>query len=196
MCNALSYTGQVGRNLMDHPVQLSWALTNQPPYPYRGSLSTSGIENLRDGAFRSDRGAYRIEIGNDGWNWPKGAPISTVTDLLGKGLRGAELDQSLAHHASRHVRIAALLEQLPSPDNRVTLDKGRADVYGVPLPRINYRIDDYVMQGNAQAKRDLAEIFEQVDSSVFPTGGTGNPTLTITALSLRAAQAIDASLLA
>ena len=31
-------------------------------------------------------------------------------------------------------------------------------------------------------------------SSVFPTGGTANPTLTIAALSLRAAQAIEADL--
>ena len=43
---------QVGRNLMDHPVQLSWALAGEPVWPYRGPVSTSGIENLRDGAFR------------------------------------------------------------------------------------------------------------------------------------------------
>ncbi|WP_374333165.1 FAD-dependent oxidoreductase, partial [Aestuariivirga sp.] len=34
---------QVGRNLMDHPTQLSWALAVKPVYPYRGPLSTSGI---------------------------------------------------------------------------------------------------------------------------------------------------------
>jgi glucose dehydrogenase len=31
---------QVGRNLMDHPTQLSWALANAPLYPYRGPLAT------------------------------------------------------------------------------------------------------------------------------------------------------------
>jgi glucose dehydrogenase len=31
---------QVGRNLMDHPTQLSWALANTPLYPYRGPLAT------------------------------------------------------------------------------------------------------------------------------------------------------------
>jgi choline dehydrogenase-like flavoprotein len=55
---------QVGRNLMDHPAQLSWALAPEPVWPYRGPLSTSGIENLRDGAFRKDRPAFRIELGN------------------------------------------------------------------------------------------------------------------------------------
>ena len=46
---------QVGRNLMDHPTQLSWALAPTPVWPYRGPLSTSGIENLRDGRFRKER---------------------------------------------------------------------------------------------------------------------------------------------
>ncbi|MBN9023861.1 MAG: GMC family oxidoreductase, partial [Rhizobiales bacterium] len=77
---AANSSDQVGRNLMDHPTQLSWALANDALYPYRGPLSTSGIENLRDGAFRKDRGAFRIEIGNDGWSWPTGAPISTAEE--------------------------------------------------------------------------------------------------------------------
>jgi len=49
----------VGRHLMDHPIQLSWALTREPVFPYRGPLSTSGIETLRDGSFRSRRAADR-----------------------------------------------------------------------------------------------------------------------------------------
>ena len=41
-------SGELGRNLMDHPTQLSWALANDALFPYRGPLATSGIENLRD----------------------------------------------------------------------------------------------------------------------------------------------------
>ena len=65
---------QLGRHLMDHPVQLSWALADAALWPYRGPLSTSGIENLRDGDFRRQRASFRIEIGNNGWSWPTGAP--------------------------------------------------------------------------------------------------------------------------
>jgi choline dehydrogenase-like flavoprotein len=32
---------QVGRNLMDHPAQLSWALAPTPMWPYRAPLSTA-----------------------------------------------------------------------------------------------------------------------------------------------------------
>ncbi len=46
-------------------------------WPYRGPLATSGIESLRDGAFRSERAAYRIEIGYEGWNFSITDPYTT-----------------------------------------------------------------------------------------------------------------------
>ena len=67
-------SGQVGRNLMDRPVMNSWALLPEKVFPFRGPISTSGIETLRDGTFRKYRAPFRIEIHNLGWNWPKGAP--------------------------------------------------------------------------------------------------------------------------
>lgn len=232
---------QVGRNLMDHPVQLSWALADRPLWPYRGPLSTSGIENLRDGAFRSMRSAFRIEIGNDGWSWPTGAPASLAAELARRGLRGAALDAALKDQAARHLRLASLTEQLPEPENRVTLDPETRDMYGVPLPRIAYRVDGYARAGMAEARRAHEEIFRRVGSTglehspdfqgaghiigtarmgadprhsvvdaelrshqhpnlfilgsaVFPTSATANPTLTIAALSLRAAGPVRAAL--
>lgn len=156
---------QVGRNLMDHPTQLSWALSEKPVYPYRGPLSTSGIENLRDGEFRRTRGAFRIEIGNDGWSWPTGAPISTAADLANQGLRGKDLDNALRQQTSRHVRLASLVEQLPDASNRVILDPEKRDIYGVPLPRLSYSIDSYVQAGLAAARVAHDEIFERLGVS-------------------------------
>jgi choline dehydrogenase-like flavoprotein len=156
---AANSSDQVGRNLMDHPVQLSWALARAPVWPYRGPLSTSGIENFRDGQFRKNRAAFRIEIGNDGWAWPKGAPTTTASDLAQLGLRGASLNSQLRDQASRHLRLTSLLEQLPDPDNRVTLDPDASDIYGVPLPRIAYRLGPYIEAGLAAARAAHAEIF-------------------------------------
>ena len=231
-------SGQVGRNLMDHPVQLSWALSAEPVWPYRGPLSTSGIENLRDGSFRGDRAAFRIQISNDGWSWPSGAPISLAEDLVSQGLRGTALRRALRDQAARHVQLAALMEQLPDPANRVVLDPEARDPYGVPLPQIHYRVGEYCARGLAAARRVHDEIFSRLNASeirhheefqgaghiigtckmgddpgssvvdrhcrshdhpnlfllgsaVFPTSATANPTLTIAALSLRAAAEIQ-----
>ena len=156
---------QVGRNLMDHPVQLSWALSREPVYPYRGPLSTSGIENLRDGSFRRQRSAFRIEIGNDGWSWPTGAPVSTASEFAQQGLQGQALKTATANAASRHMRIASLMEQEPDPDNRVSLDKQARDIYGVPLPHISYRLSDYVREGMAQARRAHSDIFTRLQAT-------------------------------
>ena len=41
----------------------------QPVFPYRGPLITSGIGDLCDGPFRAKRAAFRVDIGNEGWNF-------------------------------------------------------------------------------------------------------------------------------
>jgi choline dehydrogenase-like flavoprotein len=155
---AANGSDQVGRHLMDHPTQLSWAMSRDAVWPYRGPLSTSGIENLRDGEFRKERGAFRIEIGNDGWSWPTGAPISLANQLGKQGLHGEYLNNALQFQAARHIRLASLVEQLPDAQNRVTLDPSERDMYGVPLPRLTYRIDEYTKAGFA-ASRQVHERF-------------------------------------
>ncbi|WP_417435539.1 GMC family oxidoreductase [Hoeflea sp.] len=231
---------QVGRNLMDHPSRLSWAEAAEPVWPYRGPLSTSGIENLRDGDFRKQRGAFRIEIGNDGHSWPTGAPTSTAAGLAAQGLSGDELDAAIKDATSRQIRLASLVEQSPDAENRVTLDPEKRDANGVPLPRIHYDFDDYTRKGLDAAEAAHEEVFKALGaknikhspdiqgaghiigttrmgadassavvdadlrsfdhrnlfllgSGTFPTSATANPTLTIAALSLRAVDAIAAS---
>ncbi|GAA4216528.1 choline dehydrogenase-like flavoprotein [Sagittula marina] len=156
---------QVGRNLMDHPSKLSWATTAEPVFPFRGPLSTSGVENLRDGDFRKERAAFRIEIANDGHSWPTGAPESTAADLANSGLRGAELDAAIREATSRQIRISSLVEQSPDAENRVTLDEDRRDANGVPMPRIHYDYSDYTLAGLAAAQEAHDEIFEALNAS-------------------------------
>lgn len=156
---------QVGRNLMDHPTRLSWAKAAEPVWPYRGPLSTSGIENLRDGDFRKDRGAFRIEIGNDGHSWPTGAPVTTVEKFARQGLRGAELEAKIEDATSRQIRLASLVEQSPDAENRVTLDPSKKDANGMPLPRIQYDFDDYTRSGLNAAQRAHDEVFAAIGAT-------------------------------
>ncbi len=132
-------------------------------------LSRPRESSLRDGPFRSDRSAFRIEIGNDGWSWPTGAPFTTAAELAHRGLRGKALDSALKEQAARHVRLASLVEQLPAPENRVTLDA--KDIYGVPYPRLSYRLDDHVKAGLAAAREVHSQIFRKLGT----TGVTHGP---------------------
>ena len=156
---------QVGRHLMDHPIQLSWALAGEPVWPYRGPISTSGIENLRDGASRRQRGSLRIQISNDGWNWPNGGAFALARNLAADGLRGEPLRRTAADYAARHIQLAALVEQLPNASNRVTLDADEKDIHGVPLPRIHYAVGDYARRGLAAAREAHAAIFAKLGAS-------------------------------
>jgi choline dehydrogenase-like flavoprotein len=163
---------QVGRNLMDHPIQLHWALAAKPLGAHRGPLSTAGIESTRAGGWRADHAAFRIQIDNEGWGWPKGAPASTAAALVRKGLRGAALDRALADHSTREVNLAPLVEQLPSPDNRIVPDFDRRDAIGIPRPRLAYRIDDYSLAGLAHGRRIAAEIGKALGATEMHHGDT------------------------
>jgi choline dehydrogenase-like flavoprotein len=152
---------QVGRNLMDHPTQLTYALAPEPVGPYRSPLSTAGIESLRDGEFRKQRGAFRIELGNDGWSWPGKDPVNWAGDLIKQGVEGQDLYHQIMELNARAIRTAALVEQLPDPDSRVTLSD-EVDAIGIPRPEVHYIVDDYAKAGLAAARDQFAVIYEAI----------------------------------
>lgn len=149
-----------GRNIMDHPVMLTWGLAPQRLGTFRGPGSTSGIETLRGGAFRRRRAPFRVEFDNWGWNWATGAPVSTVQDLVSQDLFGAQLRQTLFDTVQRQVRLGFEFEVPPDPDNRVTIDPAFKDRLDNPRPVISFSLKDYVREGMAAAKRTSDAIFK------------------------------------
>jgi len=176
---------QVGRNLMDHVLYLAWALSDTQVWGYRGPLATGGIESLRDGDFRKNRAAFRMEIGNEGWNFACGDPYTTNLDfVLGtngsqlnpKGVRlgGTALAMKLNDLLTRQFRFGLLLEQAPQPENRVTIDETYTDGLGIPRPHIDYGLDEYTMEGFRVAADTCSAIFKQMGAEEF-TQPTVNP---------------------
>jgi glucose dehydrogenase len=158
---AANRSDQVGRNLADHPISLVYGITDEPVYGYRGPLSTSGIESLRDGAFRQYRGAFRMEIGNDGWTWPNNDPYTTPQDLLSQGLYGKALADAVAYRLVRQTRIGCLTEQLPNPDFRVQLSD-KMDTLGIPRPMLTYGIDEYGQRALSAAVAASIQVFRRL----------------------------------
>jgi glucose dehydrogenase len=179
----------VGRNLMDHPQYVVWGLlppTAAPLFPYRGPLLTSAIGDLCDGPFRATRAAFRVSLGNEGWNFVVGGgafgadPHVTTLDFVNgmnssklnqskfsqlandsSALFGAGLAQTLSDLISRQFRIAFAVEQNPDPNNRIMLSSF-SDGLNLPRPKITYDISDYTKQGIVTAVRMKRLIFRKL----------------------------------
>ncbi|GGM71399.1 dehydrogenase [Lentzea pudingi] len=159
MSGLANSSDQVGRNLMDHPVLLTWALMPQAIGPFRGPGSTTGIEAFRSGPQRAVRAPFRIEIGNWGWGWSVGSPDSDTAEFVAAGLRGQALREAVADRVSRQFTLQFEIEQEADPANRVTLGTD-VDPLGNPRPSIHYGLSDYVKDGLLAAKRVSDRIFE------------------------------------
>jgi glucose dehydrogenase len=193
----------VGRHLMDHPYYVAWGLlpmTSKPVFPYRGPLITSGIGDLCDGPFRAKRAAFRMDVGNEGWNFvvagakfggdPHVTTIDFVNGMNSSGLNtqqfsqidnnsalfGFDLARKLNDIIVRQFRIGFLVEQDPDPNNRVTLSSEFTDGLGLPRPEIAYNISDYTRQGIVAAYRMRKLIFDKMGATDF-THRTPDPTL-------------------
>jgi choline dehydrogenase-like flavoprotein len=183
----------VGRNLMDHPYYVVWGMSPEQIYPYRGPLITSGIGDLCDGAFRRERAAFRVDIGNEGWNFVVGGDPNVTTldfvnglnktglnprpdSLLGnEALLGKQLVDRLNEKFTRQFRCGFLIEQTPDLDNRVTLSDFK-DGLGLPRPQISYNLSDYTRRGFVAAHRMKDLLFRKMGLTEFTRVDPNDPT--------------------
>jgi choline dehydrogenase-like flavoprotein len=193
----------VGRYLMDHPYFVAWGLlpmTAKPVFPYRGPLITSGIGDLCDGPFRGKRAAFRVDIGNEGWNYviaggksgadPRVTALDFVNGMNTSGLNnhnfsqlkndnaalfGADLAQKLNDLITRQFRIGFLVEQTPDRDNRVTLSSQFKDGLDLQRPQIFYNLSEYTKQGIVAAYRMQKLIFKKLGALDFTKPADDDP---------------------
>ena len=111
-----------------------------------------GVTGLRDGAFRSRHAAAATFIVNGGFNMTLGA-INEARTALDDKLIGSELRARVHDNTARQVHLSSSVEVLPNASNRVTPDWDRRDALGLPLPKVDFRIDDYTMLGWETARR-------------------------------------------
>lgn len=141
---AANSSDQVGRNLADHPFFITWALAPKSLGMLRGPGQTSGIPSFRDGAFRKEFAAFRIDLGNWGWDLVMpGTPTGALNDLVNANVFGPKLRAGLGDQVPRQLRIGYVIEQLPEPGNRVTIAREFLDPMGEFRPVIHYNISDY-----------------------------------------------------
>jgi choline dehydrogenase-like flavoprotein len=108
---------------------------------------------MRDGPFRSEHAAYRLDFTN----------ISRVdgatNNLIAAGIFGGEFDKRLRFSAAHELNVKNVLEVLPDPDRRVTLSDQK-DAMGIPKAEMHYSIDDYTRKGHERSQEDFRRIAE------------------------------------
>ncbi|HEY0070822.1 MAG TPA: GMC family oxidoreductase, partial [Chloroflexia bacterium] len=154
---------QVGRNLMDHLVLLTWGLMPERVYSFRGPGSTSNIPVFRDGDFRSYHSPFIVPIDNWGWGWPTGAPDTILNNAVTQlNLFGKKLRDYISDTVTREVLLHFEVEQLPAASNRVTIDPQYVDQLGNYRPVIHYDVSNYERAAFAVAKSISDQIFARI----------------------------------
>ena len=163
-------SGTVGRHLMDHPSNGLTFDTEEPLWSGRGPMSPSSIGQMRDGDFRDQYAAFRVDMGN------ASQVLSATTALIKEGIYGDELQKRLRYSAAHQFTLKSVTEILPDPDNRVVLSDNK-DALGIPKPRVHYAMSDYVHRSMARAKEmytDMARLMGGTNLRHSPDGVYGN----------------------
>lgn len=151
---------QVGCNLMDHTVLLTWGLMKEKVFPFRGPGSTTNIPTFRDGDFRKHFAAWISPVDNWGWGWPTGSPDTDLDNAIYKlNLFGKELRDYLDDLLSRQLLLHFECEQLPDKKNCVTISKDYVDNLGNYRPIIRYNVSDYTLKAFKAAKSVSDQLF-------------------------------------
>lgn len=224
-------SGAVGRYFTDHLFAGVGGRVDRETRQHHVGFHTTESSALYDDA--DPVVGIKLEFLNNAGPTPVGVALSD-------GSWGDDLRERIDDAYGGHLAVGALVEQLPDPTNRVTLDPERTDDDGDPVPRIEWSLDDRTRAGIERANEVQRAILDAVGaevtwtvdaetagpaahqmgttrmgtdptesvvdpdcrahdlsnlwiagSSVFPTGGAMNPTLTIAALSLRLADRLD-----
>ena len=130
-------SGRIGLGIMTHPAVTVYGLLAEETYAYQGV--TGGQLICQDGyaktTFAGAFGSHQWLIGH----------ALKPNDLLGVAnsrpdKRGAALAQFLKRDMRRIASMTAVMEDLPRPDNRLTLGIARDD-FGIPVARVTHSND-------------------------------------------------------
>ena len=145
-------SGQVGRNLMDHPGTGVTFQADEDLWPGRGPMELTSIVDMRDGAFRSDYAGKKLHLNN------MAQTGSATRTALRLGLVGRKLNDEIRRRAARTVNFNSFHDILPDPANRIVPSREHKDGLGIARPEITYAIGDYVKKSAVHTRAAYARI--------------------------------------
>ena len=136
LCNR---SGQVGRNLMMHPLSRVVGFFDEPMTSWQGHWGQS-IYSMEFAETRADHDFVRGAKWNLG---PSGGPLAAALYPV-DGARdwGKPLHRRIDRWLGRSAVWGITAEDLPEPGNYLELDSDLADEHGDPVVRLHYRVSD------------------------------------------------------
>ena len=162
-------SGVVGAYLMFHPVALVSGVFQEVVNGQRGPIG--GLMNCQE-FYETDlaRGFVR------GFELQLSRNVGPLSVANG-GILGHPVPWGSDHHEALRSRYAhtmttsVMLEDLPEPENRVTLDPELTDAHGIPAPRVEYRAGENtqrMLEFSIARARELFEAAGAVEILVDP----------------------------
>lgn len=119
---------------MDHALFEIIASFPEAVYPFCGPQSVTAIESYRDRDFHRQRSAFRMTIGNDGWD-RAGSPATVIDQLLSADKYGSPLPGAVRDAIPKMIRLSLSTEMLLEPGNRVEIFSKVDKELGLPRPQ-------------------------------------------------------------
>ena len=129
----------LGRHLMFHPVAVVTGLFDDPLDGYRGitACSIASQEFYETDPDRDFVRGYMIQM------LRHHGPLLTALQSYGVPIGwGKDHHRRFVEVFNHTVAAGVVAEDLPNPDNRVTLDPELTDTSGLPAPKVAYQYDD------------------------------------------------------
>lgn len=147
---------QVGRNLMDHVSGANAAgiMTGFDDKKVFGRRPSGGIYIPRYANVTENDKPYRRGFGFQGGASPLNQAAGQIPGI------GREFKEAHRRPGPWRVNIGAFGEQLPNPNNRVTLHPSRRDRWGNPLPVFEVRYSDNEVTMLEEARKDAVAMLE------------------------------------
>ncbi len=133
-------SGQVGRNLMFHPIAFTQGVFEERLDSHMGPGGTCILSKqfYETDPERDFVRGYNMQVVRGS------GPLTTALQGLAQGTIpwGPGHHEAFARRFDHVATIGVLCEDLPEPHNRVTLDPELVDSDGIPAPRISYTLSD------------------------------------------------------
>ena len=155
-------TGLVGRNLMFHPYAYTYGYVDEPLDGNHGPpLCLWSQEFYETDPARDFVRGYTFQFGR-GYGAILEAITSTAAGRLPWGADHHDVYRKLLNH---RIGLSAIIEDLPEPHNRVTLDPVLKDSNGIPAPRIDYTIGENSRKMLDHAVKNARTILEEAGAT-------------------------------